>query len=226
MGKNGDSSRKSIKKSFLSDKKSLPREKMLKYGVKSLENWELLAIVLGQGVRGADVFAISKELDQILRSARGFPSLQELCSVSGIGPSKATQLLACLEVSQRCMLGHDRFRIRESSDIAALFADLRDAVQEHFYCITLNAAHEVLGRHLLTVGLVDQTQIHPREAFRHAIADSAVAVAFVHNHPGGSAEPSAQDYAITRRLREAGELLGMRVLDHIIVARKGWSSAM
>ena len=120
----------------------------------------------------------------------------------------------------------DQLIIRKSGDIATLFCDLRDKEQEEFWVASLNSAHEVLGKHLLTIGCADQTLIHPREAFRKAIGDNAVAVVFCHNHPGGSIEPSTQDLETSRRLIESGEILGIRVLDHIIMARRGWGSAM
>ena len=120
----------------------------------------------------------------------------------------------------------EKFAVRDGDDLAALFSDLRKKEQEHFYCVTLNAAHEVIKRHRITIGLVNQAPVHPREAFRHAVKDNAVAVAFAHNHPGGSAEPSEQDVRATLRLVEAGELLGIHVLDHLVMSRNGWRSAL
>lgn len=120
----------------------------------------------------------------------------------------------------------EKFSVRTGDDLAAIFSDLRKKEQEHFDCVTLNSAHEVIKRHRLTVGLVNQAPVHPREAFRHAIKDNAVAIAFAHNHPGGTPEPSEQDVRSTRRLVEAGELLGIHVLDHLVMSRNGWRSAM
>ena len=198
----------------------LPREKIEAGKVSELENWELLAVVLGHGSSKRSVFSLARDLADRLRTLSGAPTIDELCAIEGIGRARAAQLLACLEFSRRHLLS-----VRSPADLAALFNDLRDEPQERFVCVTLNAAHEVIARHELTRGLVNQSLVHPREAFRHAIADNAVAVAFAHNHPGGSSEPSAQDVRTTARLVEAGELLGIRVLDHVVVSRRGWRSA-
>ena len=203
----------------------LPREKIEAGKVSELENWELLAVVLGHGSSKRSVFSLSRDLADRLRTLSGAPTIDELCAIEGIGRARAAQLLACLEFSRRHLLSVRSFAIRSPADLAALFNDLRDEPQERFVCVTLNAAHEVIARHELTRGLVNQSLVHPREAFRHAIADNAVAVAFAHNHPGGSSEPSAQDVRTTARLVEAGELLGIRVLDHVVVSRRGWRSA-
>ncbi len=204
----------------------LPREKIERFGAGKLENWELLAVVLGHGCAGKDVFALARELSDHLSSCAAIPTLDELRAIPGIGRARAAQLLACLEFSRRRLLSVERFAVRDGDDLASLFNDLRGEAQEHFVCVTLNSAHEVIARHEITVGLVNQSPVHPREAFRHAIADNAVAVAFAHNHPGGSAEPSEQDVRATRRLVEAGELLGIHVLDHLVVSRGGWRSAL
>ncbi len=203
----------------------LPREKIEAGKVSELENWELLAVVLGHGSSKRSVFSLARDLADRLRTLSGAPTIDELCAIEGIGRARAAQLLACLEFSRRHLLSVRSFAIRSPADLAALFNDLRDEPQERFVCVTLNAAHEVIARHELTRGLVNQSLVHPREAFRHAIADNAVAVAFAHNHPGGSSEPSAQDVRTTARLVEAGELLGIRVLDHVVVSRRGWRSA-
>lgn len=118
----------------------------------------------------------------------------------------------------------EKYQVRNGSDLAVLFADLKVEEQEHFVVVTFDAAHHVIGRHEVTIGLVNQSLVHPREAFKHAIADNAVAVAFAHNHPGGSCEPSAPDVRTTIRLVEAGELLGIKVLDHLVISRNGWRS--
>ena len=203
----------------------LPREKIEAGKTSELENWELLAVVLGHGSAKRSVFSLARDLADRLRTLSGAPTIEELCAVEGIGRARAAQLLACLEFSRRHLLSVRSFAVRSPADLAALFNDLRDEPQERFVCVTLNAAHEVIARHELTRGLVNQSLVHPREAFRHAIADNAVAVAFAHNHPGGSSEPSAQDVRTTARLVEAGELLGIRVLDHVVVSRRGWRSA-
>ncbi len=204
----------------------LPREKIARLGVQSLENWELLAAVLGQGSRALPVAALAREVVRELAESPEEPSLEGLEQIPGIGRARACQLLACLEFTRRCLVRRERTPIRGAGDIAALFADLRDAEQEHFDCLTLDGSHCVIARHSLTVGLVNQALVHPREAFRRALEDNAVAVAFAHNHPGGSLEPSPQDRQATLRLIQAGEILGVRVIDHLLVTSRGWRSIL
>lgn len=202
----------------------LPREKIEAGKTSELENWELLAVVLGHGSAKRSVFSLARDLADRLRTLSGAPTIEELCAVEGIGRARAAQLLACLEFSRRHLLSVRSFAVRSPADLAALFNDLRDEPQERFVCVTLNAAHEVIARHELTRGLVNQSLVHPREAFRHAIADNAVAVAFAHNHPSGDPTPSADDVRTTQTLIRAGEIIGIRVLDHIVVSSGGFKS--
>lgn len=204
-----------------------PREKIAKKGVASLTEQELIESILGRGTRGKDVREIAKEICGLLKDRRGTIPYDDLLLVMGIGPSKAAQITACFELGRRYSATADNSpRVTKPQDILtlAIVADMRDKRQEHFICITLNGAGEVLDSRIITVGLLNHSLVHPREVFADAITDRAASVICVHNHPSGSLEPSPQDIAITTQLREAGLLLGIQLIDHIIVTKSGYLS--
>lgn len=197
----------------------LPREKLQKFGASALSNEELIALILGSGTRGCDVFELSRRISDYLSTVTTFPTMDSLRRIHGLGAVKVAQILACLELSNRFMLTSRAVSVVTPEDLLARLSNLKYKEQEHFVVVTLNSANYVINIHQVTSGLVNQTPIHPREAFAKAIEDRAVAVIFAHNHPSGSIEPSAQDYAITETLCAAGKLLQIPVIDHIIVGR-------
>ncbi|WP_292519264.1 DNA repair protein RadC [Methanoculleus sp.] len=203
-----------------------PREKLATRGPEALTNAELIALLLGRGTKGRDVREVAGEVERYLKDARGGPSYDALLAIDGIGSAKACEIMACFELGRR-YLGDDGLhgtRITSPEDILPLVAELRDRKQEHFLCITLNGAGEVIERRTVTVGILNQSLVHPREVFAEAITDRAASVILVHNHPSGTLDPSTQDIGITRQLVEAGSILGIRVLDHIIVTKRGYVS--
>ncbi|MFP4033480.1 MAG: RadC family protein [Desulfococcaceae bacterium] len=204
-----------------------PRERMLRHGPNHLSDRELMAILLGKGRKGEDVLELaSRILDQIDRSG-GVPKMEklmeELMAVKGVGPAKAAVVTAALEFARR-RIRPEGERIRSPSDVLPLIRHIADRKQEHLLAITLNGANEVIAVRVITVGLLNRTQVHPREVFADAVADRAAALILAHNHPSGSVEPSADDRAVTRRIHEAGEVLGISLLDHLIFARRGYFS--
>ena len=204
-----------------------PREKIAKKGVASLTDQELIESILGRGTRGKDVREIAKEVCGILKDRQGMVQYDELVSIMGMGPSKAAQIIACFEIGRRyCAQDQGGIKVTKPQDVLLLpgIAEIRDKRQEHFICITLNGAGEVLDTRIITVGLLNHSLVHPREVFADAITDRAASVICVHNHPSGSLEPSPQDIAITTQLREAGLLLGIQLIDHIIVTKSGYLS--
>ena len=204
-----------------------PREKIAKKGVTSLTEQELIESILGRGTRDKDVRVISKEICGLLKDHQGTIQYDDLISIMGIGPSKAAQIIACFEMGRRyCAPADSRIKVTKPQDILPLtiIAEMRDKRQEHFICITLNGAGEVLDSRIITVGLLNHSLVHPREVFADAITDRAASIICVHNHPSGSLEPSPQDIAITTQLREAGLLLGIQLIDHIIVTKTGYLS--
>jgi DNA repair protein RadC len=139
------------------------------------------------------------------------------------GPAKATIILAALEFARR-RIRPEGFKIGLSPDVLPLIQHMADRKQEHFLCISLNGAYEVIAVRTVSVGLVNKTQVHPREVFADPITDRATAIIVAHNHPTGNFSPSKDDIAITRQLESAGQTLGIRLLDHIIFGRKGYYS--
>ena len=201
-----------------------PREKLAEAGALALSNEELLAVLFGRGQRGKDVMVLAREVTLFLSSLQELPTLQDLCGIHGVGPGKACQILAALELSRRFLTRRRRIRICKPEDALPYLASLRARRQECFTVLTLDGSHQVIRAHEITVGLADRSQVHPRETFACALEDRAVSIMLAHNHPSGSLEASANDLLTTRRLAEAGQLLRIPVVDHLIVAEEGFVS--
>lgn len=197
-----------------------PREKMLKRGAGALSDEELVALLLGSGIKGHDVMTVARRIVHLVDERHGNPKLEHLQSLDGVGPAKAAIIAAALEFSRR-RIRPEGIRISTPSDILPLIRHYSDRKQEHFLCISLNGANEVINTRVVSIGLVNKTLVHPREVFADPITDRGSAIILAHNHPSGNIEPSREDIALTRRLKESGETLGITVLDHIIFARKG-----
>ena len=198
-------------------------------GAQSLSDAELIALLLRTGTRGRGGTALARDLLARCGGLRGVSraTSAELAEASGIGPAKAASLLAALELSRR--LAAHRLSpgdpIRSPDDVHRHFYPrLRDARAERFVVVLLDGRHRVLRDVVVSQGTLTASLVHPREVFRPALREAAAAVVLVHNHPSGDPAPSREDREVTRRLVEAGELLGVRVLDHVIVAESGYFS--
>jgi DNA repair protein RadC len=200
-----------------------PRERLIKLGARALHDYELLAILLGSGNRNEDVLSLSRKIVRELDKHNLDFSYESLSGIAGLGPAKTSQIVAAFELARR-RIASDGVKIREPGDIIPLITHLADRKQETFICISLNGAHEVIASRIVTVGLVNLCQVHPREVFADPITDRACAVIVAHNHPSGSLEPSPEDRKVTDRLKEAAEIIGLNFLDHIIFSRKGYYS--
>lgn len=192
-----------------------PREKLRKKGAHALSDLELLAILIGSGTRGNDVLTMASRLLQMLDGAGASVGVGQLCSVSGVGPAKASVIVAALEFARRRIRPHG-IKISFPPDIYPLIRHVADRRQEHFLGISLNGANEVIAIRTISVGLVNRTLVHPREVYADPITDRAAAVIVAHNHPSGNIEPSQDDLAVTRQLQAAGQTLGIKLLDHLI----------
>jgi DNA repair protein RadC len=197
-----------------------PREKMQKKGAHALSDVELVAILLGFGIKGHDVMTVAKRIVRLVDDRHGRPDLAELQRLEGVGPAKATLIAAALEFARR-RIRPEGIKIKTPVDVLPLIRHYGDRKQEHFLCVSLNGANEVITTRVVSVGLVNKTQVHPREVFADPITDRAAAVILAHNHPSGNLNPSKEDQQITEVLREAGDTLGIPVLDHIIFNQKG-----
>ncbi|MDR2402539.1 MAG: DNA repair protein RadC [Spirochaetaceae bacterium] len=192
-----------------------PRERLNTFGPQALSDQELLSILLNSGIRGKNVSLIAADLLDRLEQDRDIPSIKELVRLTGLGMSKASAIVAMLEYGRR-RWGMAGTRIRHPSDVYKLIRHYADRRQERFICLSLNGAHEVLAIRIVTIGLVNRTIVHPREVFADPILDRASAITVAHNHPSGQLSPSIEDDDITVRLLEAAEVLGIRLLDHLI----------
>lgn len=203
-----------------------PRARLFRRGPGDLTEAELLALLFGTGSRGFP----APTLAEALLTTRGLAGLaaaswQDLCAERGIGPVRAAQVLAGFELGRRCFHGEEsREFVRGPEDVYAATADLRDARKEHFVTFYLNARHQVITRETVSIGSLNASIVHPREVFEPAVRHSSAAIILVHNHPSGETDPSDDDLALTRRLVQVGDLLGIPVVDHIIVGKRGFTS--
>ena len=203
-----------------------PRERLTHLGAEALSEQELLACLLGRGIAGESVLETARRLLAAFGSLRaiGEASVEQLSSVHGVGPAKAVQLKAAAEFSRRAgvLSRQARPRIDSVETAASLLRPRLDGkTKEHFLAVLLDNRHQLIRVSEIAIGSLSATLVHPRELFKEAIAASAAAVILAHNHPSGDPEPSDDDVALTRRLFEAGSLLGIEVLDHLIIASRG-----
>jgi DNA repair protein RadC len=207
----------------------LPRERLDVHGSEALSDAELLALLLRTGGGGVDVLAVAARLLALRGGLQGLAgsSARELAQVPGVGPAKAATILAALELGRR--LAGRRLRpgtaLRGPEDVYRHYhPNLRHAHQERFFAVLLDGRHRVLGHEVVSQGTLTASLVHPREVFRPALRACAAALILVHNHPSGDPTPSAEDRDVTSRLARAGEILGVRVIDHVVVAERGYCS--
>jgi DNA repair protein RadC len=199
-----------------------PREKLRARGPAGLADAELLAVVLGSGAAGRSALRIGRHLARRSPSELSAWSSARWMLVPGVGPARAAALVAAFELGRRAAAGvPGGAAIRGPEDVLAQVRDLSHARKEHFVVLLLNARHEMQCRETVSIGSLNASIVHPREVFQPAILHSAAAVVLVHNHPSGDPEPSEEDLSITRRLVQVGEVVGISVLDHVIVAARG-----
>ncbi len=199
-----------------------PREKLQYGGESSLSDIELMCILLGRGTRLRPVQDIAHDvLDCLARQKCA--DFKSLCEIEGVGPAQATTIVSAMELGRR--LGSSvRKRVSQPSDIFDLLRHYGDREQEHFIAVMLNGAMEVIRVKVITVGLVNKTLVHAREVFSECIRVMGTAVILAHNHPSGNLEPSNDDIDLTVRLRKAGDILGIEVLDHFIFSSEKYYS--
>jgi DNA repair protein RadC len=206
-----------------------PRERLLKFGPEVLSTQEILALVLSRGVSGESVLSIAQRLLSRFQNLPGIgqASIEELKTIKGIGNAKACQLKAALELARRLESYPDSepATITTARDVAAVVkAQLKGKKREHFLAVLLNSRNQVIRTAEISSGSLNATVVHPREVFEEALAAHAASVIFVHNHPSGDTDASDDDIKLTRRLVEAGKIMGVEVLDHIIVSDRSEAS--
>lgn len=207
-----------------------PMEKAMRYGIKTLSNSELLGILIHTGTKNVSSIRLAESILSLREggiSELGEIQYEELIGLNGIGPSKAITVLTALELGRRIATAPalKRTVIGSSHDIADLFMEkLRHEKREHFQSVMMNSKGEVISVETVSIGALSNTVVHPREVFSSAIRKSAAGVIFVHNHPSGDPTPSQEDVATTERLKKCGEILGIKVIDHIIIGNGKFSS--
>jgi DNA repair protein RadC len=200
-----------------------PRERLCREGPSALADKDLLAIILNTGVKGKNIFELATDILELLEKKQDTPSVEEISLLTGMGVAKSCVIAAMLEFGRR-RWGIRGSKIRNPSDLYPLIRHYADRKQERFLGISLNGAHEVIAIRVVTIGLVNRTIIHPREVFADMIADRANASIVAHNHPSGTAAPSLEDNEVTTRLYEAGKILGIDLLDHMIFTETAFYS--
>ena len=204
-----------------------PREKIKKTGAVALSDDDLIAAILGRGTKNSNILTLSRKVSDLLEKDN-LPSYDTLIGIDGIGPSKVAVLMACFEFARRygTPLPDEPIRITEPEHIIQIpeVAAVRNKLQEFFLCTTLNGASEVIKTRTITMGLLNHSLVHPREVFADAITDRAAAVICIHNHPSGNPDPSSEDVTVTKQLCEAGKILGINLLDHLIITKGGVTS--
>ncbi|HIR91300.1 MAG TPA: DNA repair protein RadC [Candidatus Limicola stercorigallinarum] len=202
----------------------MPREKLKQFGAENLTDLELLCILIGSGNQQASAERIAKRLLKLLKLHGDKITYQEVASISGMGPAKTSEIVALFELGRRYLMPSDRPVITSPEDAIHQLGYLKNKRQECFVVLTLDGANRLIDNAIIFQGTLTESLVHPREIFAKAIEDRAASIILAHNHPSGSAEPSFEDEQVTKKLKSAGELLGIRVLDHLIVTRQDWRS--
>ena len=220
-------------------KSERPRERLIEHGANKLSSAELLSLILSTGSKGESVMLLSQKLIMHFGSLKGImeASIEDLKRVKGLGDSKASKLQASFEISKRAVKEKTDEEIRSSEERKKLnsvtspdelYKILKEKIlnfsKEHFYVVSLDTRNNMIGVDEISVGTLTASLVHPRETFESAIKRHAAQIIIAHNHPSGETDPSEDDLKITRRLVDAGKIMGIEVLDHIIVTNNGYLS--
>jgi DNA repair protein RadC len=213
-----------------------PRERLQKFGAEALSAQELLAVVLGRGISGESVMTTAQKLISQFGSLKNImqASAEDLQSIKGIGVAKALQIKACAEIARRSSQSAEavgeQIKFARQSFLSPeaihklVNSEISNYAKEHFLVLSFDIRHKLLGIDTVSVGTLTQSLVHPRETFDAAIRRHAAHIILAHNHPSNNTEPSANDLELTRRLVEAGKILDIHVLDHVIVSRDNFLS--
>lgn len=207
-----------------------PREKLLNSGVQHLSLSELLAILLRTGTKNNSALELAKTIigkcnDEI--STLQQITVEELCEIEGIGESKACQVLAAIELGKRVRQPGTmrKYKLSSPTEVVSFFnAELSTEKVEKFVAVFLSTKNEIINWEIISIGSLNASIVHPREVFNRAIKKSAASLLVIHNHPSGHAKPSREDENITKRLYEAGQLIGIPLIDHIIIGHEDYYS--
>jgi len=200
-----------------------PREKLQRKGVAALSDFELLEVLIGSGTASADVGYIAKQVQKLLQKGTEGLSCDTLGAIKGVSLATASKILSSLELARRHLVQNVR-PLQTQQDILARLGDIRTKQQEYFVALTLDGGQRLIAQRTISIGTLDSVLAHPREVFADAIADRAASIIVAHNHPSGDITPSRKDIALTQQLAAAGQLLGITLRDHLIVAKTAYFS--
>ena len=208
--------------SYIKDipKVDMPREKLEKYGPEKLTDSELLALLLGSGIKGLNVLQLAKKILKLIEKVGVEKiTLKTLLEEKGLGKAKASQIIAVLALGKR-LQNQTKPEILTPQDVWKLCVDFRESKREHFVAFYLDTQGRVIERQIISIGTLDTSLVHPREVFEPAVSLRAASIIVAHNHPSGKLEASREDVEITKQLVAAGKILGIQIIDHIIVTDK------
>ena len=200
-----------------------PREKLIKKGANALKDYELLAILLGSGVQGKDVISLSNEIIKLFEDDFENLNLEKLLSIHGLGLAKASQILSSIELSRRYLIKQNK-KITSANDVYEALKEYHNKKQEYFLALYLDGANHLIQTKVITIGILNQSLVHPREVFSYAIQERCASIIVAHNHPSGVLQASDEDINVTKRLYESGKILGIELLDHLIITKDGFYS--
>lgn len=203
-----------------------PREKLQARGAEALSDYELLMAIIGSGTQYADVSKLAREVQKLLKEKGSELAYEDLLSVKSLGPAKATNIMAGFELWRRQFEVSEHPIIDSPEKAVEQLSDIRDKKQEYFVCLTLDGANRLIAKRIITIGTLTSSLVHPREVFAEAITDRAASIIVAHNHPSGTLTASSADSEVTQRLEEAGVVLGIKLVDHLIVSSSGHLSIL
>ena len=203
-----------------------PREKLQARGAEALSDYELLMAIIGSGTQYADVTKLAREVQKLLKEKGSELAYEDLLSIKSLGPAKATNIMAGFELWRRQFEVSERPIIDSPEKAVEQLSDIRDKKQEYFVCLTLDGANRLIAKRIITIGTLTASLVHPREVFADAITDRAASIIVAHNHPSGTLTASSADSEVTQRLEEAGVVLGIKLVDHLIVSSSGHLSIL
>lgn len=201
-----------------------PREKLIKYGINKLSNVELLAIILGSGIKGKSSLELAKKIIKKFSFAKLTKVNYHDLHLSGIGLVKSCQIIAAIELGKRIAKNKKSKLFLTPKNVWEEMKDLRDNKKEYFVIFYLDVKNEVINREIISIGILNANLVHPREVFEPAVRFSAAQIILSHNHPSGQATPSEDDKLLTKRLIEAGKILGIEIIDHVVVTKENYFS--
>jgi DNA repair protein RadC len=206
-------------------KVDMPREKLEKYGTEKMLDHELLAILLGSGIKGLNVLELSKKILNLI-SKVGIENifLKDLLEIKGLGKAKASEIISCFELGRRILKGKKTVILLSPKDVWERMEDVRNSKKEHFVVFYLDSRSQEIQKEVISIGTLNESLVHPREVFEPAIKNNTASIILAHNHPSGDTEPSEADVEITKKLVHAGKILDINIVDHVIVTNKSFLS--